>query len=390
MAEEKLLPKPELDLPLPEKDLPLPEKELTDGNDNEIRQSSPPPTKRPPEHEHMESIPPGQILKATPPVEPQVQPVNEGHSGRKKLFLSSFLFGIIFVIILILLGGVLVLNKQKSSSQNQQIVKTQVKPVSSSPTPIITPKKLSNSYTGDEFSFKFPEDKFVLAHEVCSNNSYGPMLMRKDLNNTNNRYSGVGCVNGIIFDVQKVDKLNASLSDSTCYSTTKKQIKIDGYVANSYTNEFIGGEIKKCTEGMTGIISETYKYIYINKDNQLYLISWPIFDNIDQNAYDQILSTFQFTDAISPAPSASAQNYCPNAKGMSYEDALEIASSSICAEEGTILSTKMCNSNGTGYWWLDFTPNTPKSGCNPACVVDVATKQAEINWRCTGLIPPKN
>ena len=28
-----------------------------------------------------------------------------------------------------------------------------------------------------------------------------------------------------------------------------------------------------------------------------------------------------------------------------------------------------------------------KQGCAPACVVNVVTKKAEINWRCTGLLP---
>ena len=28
-----------------------------------------------------------------------------------------------------------------------------------------------------------------------------------------------------------------------------------------------------------------------------------------------------------------------------------------------------------------------KAGCNPACVINVETRTAEINWRCTGLLP---
>jgi hypothetical protein len=42
-----------------------------------------------------------------------------------------------------------------------------------------------------------------------------------------------------------------------------------------------------------------------------------------------------------------------------------------------------CNSN-TGTWWFDL--DVAKAGCNPACVVNLTTKTAEINWRCTGLI----
>jgi hypothetical protein len=43
--------------------------------------------------------------------------------------------------------------------------------------------------------------------------------------------------------------------------------------------------------------------------------------------------------------------------------------------------TVSCNS-GTGTYWIDMT--TEKEGCNPACVVNVKAKTAEINWRCTG------
>jgi hypothetical protein len=45
--------------------------------------------------------------------------------------------------------------------------------------------------------------------------------------------------------------------------------------------------------------------------------------------------------------------------------------------------TYMCN-EGTGTMWINL--NLTKQGCNPACVINVETKKAEINWRCTGLI----
>lgn len=70
--------------------------------------------------------------------------------------------------------------------------------------------------------------------------------------------------------------------------------------------------------------------------------------------------------------------------GMSLNEAKQIALASKCVENGTLRDTYMCN-EGTGTWWLDL--NIEKEGCNPACVVNVATKAAEINWRCTGAIP---
>ncbi|MCL5438572.1 MAG: hypothetical protein M1268_01115 [Patescibacteria group bacterium] len=71
---------------------------------------------------------------------------------------------------------------------------------------------------------------------------------------------------------------------------------------------------------------------------------------------------------------------------MDFSAAEKIASAS-CSLDGTLKQTHMCNEN-TGTLWIDLTPNQPKSGCNPACVIDVNTKKAEVNWRCTGLIEP--
>lgn len=42
-----------------------------------------------------------------------------------------------------------------------------------------------------------------------------------------------------------------------------------------------------------------------------------------------------------------------------------------------------CN-EGTGTWWINL--DITKEGCAPACVIHTDTKQAEINWRCTGLV----
>lgn len=43
----------------------------------------------------------------------------------------------------------------------------------------------------------------------------------------------------------------------------------------------------------------------------------------------------------------------------------------------------VCN-EGTGTYWIGL--NIEKEGCSPACVIDLETREAEINWRCTGLI----
>jgi hypothetical protein len=68
---------------------------------------------------------------------------------------------------------------------------------------------------------------------------------------------------------------------------------------------------------------------------------------------------------------------------MNYSDARKIAKEN-CVQ-GSLKDEHFCN-DSTGTWWIDFAPNEPKEGCNPACVVNIETETAEINWRCTGLI----
>ena len=74
-----------------------------------------------------------------------------------------------------------------------------------------------------------------------------------------------------------------------------------------------------------------------------------------------------------------------NGAQMTIDEALQIAEDSECGQEGSIKGTfYMCNPD-TGTWWVDL--DLEKEGCNPACVVDINDKTAEINWRCTGVLP---
>lgn len=73
---------------------------------------------------------------------------------------------------------------------------------------------------------------------------------------------------------------------------------------------------------------------------------------------------------------------CPSTE-MTLEEAIEIAQNSDCVKEGNLTDESMYN-NATKTWWIDL--DIEKAGCAPACVINVETKQAEINWRCTGLI----
>ena len=103
------------------------------------------------------------------------------------------------------------------------------------------------------------------------------------------------------------------------------------------------------------------------------------------STFDFMLSTLEFL----PSREAGLKwEYCIKAgtdEKMGLGEAKEIAQNSECVQEGKLKEERFCNEN-TGTWWIDL--DVQKEGCNPACVVDVATKKAEINWRCTGgLIP---
>lgn len=66
---------------------------------------------------------------------------------------------------------------------------------------------------------------------------------------------------------------------------------------------------------------------------------------------------------------------------LSESDARTIAAD--CVDGEQYLGEGYYNEN-TKTWWFDL--EFKKEGCSPACVV-YENKTAEINWRCTGLLP---
>lgn len=77
---------------------------------------------------------------------------------------------------------------------------------------------------------------------------------------------------------------------------------------------------------------------------------------------------------------------CPSA--ISIEEARAIAEKSECTEKGTLKDEYVYNENSKTFWIsLEMKEEFKKDICNPACVVSEDTKTAEINWRCTGLLP---
>jgi len=77
----------------------------------------------------------------------------------------------------------------------------------------------------------------------------------------------------------------------------------------------------------------------------------------------------------------------PTTTALSEDEARAIAEES-CIKGGEALAAGSYNEI-TKTWWFDANLNATREGCNPACVVSDETKTAEINWRCTGLIPPE-
>ena len=89
------------------------------------------------------------------------------------------------------------------------------------------------------------------------------------------------------------------------------------------------------------------------------------------------------------SPTVTEGEYCSDKNTgvkLSYQEAVEIAQNSECPEQGQLKETRFCNED-TGTWWIDL--DIDKPGCMPACVVHVSDKTAEINWRCTGVLPPE-
>jgi hypothetical protein len=67
---------------------------------------------------------------------------------------------------------------------------------------------------------------------------------------------------------------------------------------------------------------------------------------------------------------------------MSLDEAESVAGKSECGDR---LKDVAAYNPTTKTWWIDL--DIEKEGCSPACVVFVETGRAEINWRCTGLVP---
>jgi hypothetical protein len=89
------------------------------------------------------------------------------------------------------------------------------------------------------------------------------------------------------------------------------------------------------------------------------------------------------TGAIMPDESQEC-SYTGFGASMTLGAAYAAAEASGCMNEGTLDRTDAtCNEN-TGTWWIGLDTTIPREGCAPACVVNVNSGMAEVNYRCTG------
>jgi hypothetical protein len=89
------------------------------------------------------------------------------------------------------------------------------------------------------------------------------------------------------------------------------------------------------------------------------------------------------TGLVTPDESQSCSAGYGNS--MTLGEAYAAAEASACLVEGTLnRADATCNEN-TGTWWIGLETTIPREGCSPACVVNVNSGMAEVNYRCTGL-----
>lgn len=267
---EEFLPKPKTDLPTPEKDLPLPEKELP-AHATESKQSS----------EGLE---------------------NENSKG--SFILKSFLLGILFVILVVLIGGgsfLLGRNTKGSSDNNQQVVETQVSAPTSSPAPTHNPRSNLNPYINDYYgySINFPADWFNLKdseglEQYFSNKKIGsPMEMGSEGIWANIRTDTDSDFYDDLFNAKSGQIISTGNSKSII--TKLSNLDVNGLKTVKYISE--------TPPDFQGETAYFVNYA-IKKDEEIFIISFLTVDEQSSQKYmklyDQITSTFKFTD--SPLP----------------------------------------------------------------------------------------
>ena len=94
---------------------------------------------------------------------------------------------------------------------------------------------------------------------------------------------------------------------------------------------------------------------------------------------------FILTSAFALAAAVFLAGCTSSAPPMSESEAQQIAAQSECSQVAKT-TKKATYDSKTNTWTIDL--DAQQKGCNPACVVDVATKTARVDWRCAPGITP--
>ncbi|GAI55743.1 unnamed protein product, partial [marine sediment metagenome] len=114
---------------------------------------------------------------------------------------------------------------------------------------------------------------------------------------------------------------------------------------------------KKCFDGNT-CVPEVYSF------NDCIKAGYPVMESYPRQCKTPDGRTF-----------TEGEEHCiaPTGESMSLFEAMQIAITSECGDQlKDYLEFSMCNAD-TGTWWVDL--DIEKEGCNPACVVNIKTKE---------------
>lgn len=207
------------------------------------------------------------------------------------------------------------------------------------------------------------------------------------LNEVNNGAGDGGGEDNVVIELKdnfyKISEIKSQNLSSGIYYT-------DGYVIKKYTcPPCPSGALCKPCMGSNIVISESDKIIqeYNLTNSEIILFT----NNPEKfelgKKYQFNINILENRTTTEPINNIEIIDYAEiNDQKMTESQARQIAEKS-CIKGGESLSAGMYNEI-TKTWWFDANLNATKPGCNPACVVIEETKSAELNWRCTGLLPP--
>lgn len=326
-------------------------------------------------------------------IETPAKPTLSPEPGKGKSWSKTVL---ILVFSLALVGGLIFAGYKFKGRQTQPT--SQPKPsVTIAPTLVATPTLRSTPasdstadwsiYTNEEYGFEIKHPNEWILESDTRVFKEGDLFSIK-----------------IIGETQKIQTEFYDGAGLTIGVPVKTDKDIKTWVKDYYPAKNVNDEPNEFSEETVGPLTfqkfytcglGCFTYYNVKKNDNVYRLM-AFAAGPDQARYRQTLlqalSTFKFLSSMdstgSPKAESGQEEYCIKAETgekMGLSEAKEIALSSECVKEGSLKEEHFCNES-TGTWWIDL--DIQKQGCAPACVINVSTKKAEINWRCTGgLIP---